>query len=215
MSNDQSRFEITPKFASQFVRDVEATMPASGPSGMPTLPEGATVQRWASIPVWTVTDPYTRTDHTFEQPANVLLYALENARSDRPTIIRRPGGGQQFIVMAEDPRVTLQAVRHLTGPVGIDGNQFVLVDRVDEADAVAAYRKGYADAERELGDRVPIDVIRSLIAQGRREAAEAIREQARMFGVQSKTEGEPGTMLSFIVAAQLAEGTTGVQDGTS
>lgn len=329
-------------------------------------------KRKETVPQWMVIDPYAKEgEHTFESPGLALLYAASVARSDRPTFVVDPAGAD-VVVMVVDPRVTLQAVRHLTGPHSggpsmpsdpaeasvqalagarlfyalyhdadlvmygghrdrsgkavafnkaytsaqnaflpegergkpirdVDGFRHdgahmvtvapsgipttpppsfhtcdekagaVIVGLGDvtrcgcgmdmpnvrgvlnapdvqiaphvhtsqtgvgfdstcegcrqienarrptpfDADGVAAYRKGYDDAERELGDRVPTDVIRSLVAQGRREAAEAIREQARMFGVESKTEGEPGTMLSFVVAAQLAEGTTGVQDGTS
>lgn len=65
-------------------------------------------------------------------------------------------------------------------------------------------------AIREPVPVAPDDALR-LVAQGRRAAAESIRQQARYFGV----EGQQGTMLSVEVAAQLAEGATGVKGGGS
>lgn len=64
---------------------------------------------------WTVTDPYAGTDHHFEDARNALMYAVDTARPDRATVIRRPGGEQRFILIAEDAQVVVQAVRQLSG----------------------------------------------------------------------------------------------------
>lgn len=274
---------------------------------------------------WTVTDPYARTDHTFELAESALLYAVDNARPDRPTVIRRPGGQARFILMAEDPRVTLQAVRNLTGPatrptmppepaeasvqalagarlfyalyyhpriypelMGKDGplsgvgfmKAYMSAQRAFLPDEGARLPEGWyqrdgvqeplADLEsrciqqgREeaaeaimerarvngienvpegmslswqaaaalaagrpvelnttpgqrgaaLIERLPDEARDNLIAQGRREAAEAIRSQARMFGVTDVPEGMSAGMMSWQAAAALAEGSTGVQNG--
>jgi len=233
-------------------------------------------------PMWgTVTDPYARQEHTFESAALALVAAAEMARSDRPTVVMPPTGKAAVVVMLVDERVTLQAVRHLSGPPvdeqapvrmspdsslqALAGARLFyalyhdaeavrwltggrpkddaargkvtafnkaymsaqaaflppelrrgLVDdepaEHERPDLVEAYRKGRQDEAEAIakGPGVPLGAAMSLVQQGRREAAEAIRQQARYFGAEGKSEGEQGTMLSFEVAAQLAEGTTGV-----
>lgn len=63
---------------------------------------------------WTVTDPYGGEVHTFTQDVPALAYAVHVARTDRATVITAPGG-EQTLVLRVDPRVTIQAVRPLTG----------------------------------------------------------------------------------------------------
>lgn len=200
---------------------------------------------------WMVQDPYGRIDHMFERQDLAMSYAGSVSRSDRPTIVTDPDG-VQVLVLRVDPRVTVQAVRNLTGPA----TRPTLPPEPAEASVQAlagarlffalyhhpkiypellgkdgplsnlGFMKAYTSAQRAfLPDEYPsrkAEVYRAddemLIEQGRREgrrqAAEAIRQQARMFtGDRVVVEGEPGTMLSFEVAAQLAEGTTGVKEG--
>jgi hypothetical protein len=63
---------------------------------------------------WTVTDPYDAAVHTFTVDVSALAYAVRTARTDRATFITAPDG-VQTLVLRVDPRVTIQAVRPLTG----------------------------------------------------------------------------------------------------
>lgn len=206
-------------------------------------------------PQWHVTDPYARTEHTFEDLASLLLYAVEVARIDRPTVITDEVG-DRYVVMREDPRVTLQAVRYITGP---DSGRPVPPAEPAESSVQAlagarlfyclyhdveavkwltgrgdpgkgrAFMKAYMSAQAaflppEMRRRGiveddnpyrfesqheairPEDAAR-LVQQGRREAAEAIRRQAAHFAVKH------ADLATFETAAQVAEGSTGVQDG--
>lgn len=77
MSNDPSGFEITPEFASQFVRDVEATMPASGPSGMPSGkligPPHAHIDGPCGPECY---EPSPPTSHTCDEKAGAVIVGL-------------------------------------------------------------------------------------------------------------------------------------------
>lgn len=63
---------------------------------------------------WTVTDPYDGRDRVFTSDVPAFAYALHHCRSDRATLITAPDG-VQTLVLRVDPRVTIQAVRPLTG----------------------------------------------------------------------------------------------------
>lgn len=65
--------------------------------------------------VWTVTDPYAGTRHDFETSEQAMAHAASVSRSDRATVVTDPES-VRVVVMRVDPRVTLQAVRNLTGP---------------------------------------------------------------------------------------------------
>jgi hypothetical protein len=205
---------------------------------------------------WMVQDPYGRIDHVFERPDLAMAYAGSVSRSDRPTIVTDPEG-VQVLVLRVDPRVTVQAVRNLTGPApecsgpdcptcrslaeqprpeasvqALAGARlfFALYHHPkiypellgkDGPLSNTGFMKAYTSAQRAFlpdeaqasrQSKVYRDDDEMLIEQGRREgrhqAAEAIRQQARMFG----TGGE-FSMVSHEVAAQLAEGTTGVKAG--
>lgn len=62
---------------------------------------------------WRVTDPYGP-DHVFTSDVPAFAYAIHNCRTDRATLITAPDRAQ-YLVMRVDPRVTIQAVRPLTG----------------------------------------------------------------------------------------------------
>lgn len=75
--------------------------------------------------------------------------------------------------------------------------------------ATAAFLLGSESGEDgEPAAAVPTDVALRLVAQGRREAAEAIRSQAHMFYA---SDPGPEVLAATDTAARLAEGSTGVQ----
>jgi hypothetical protein len=226
---------------------------------------------------WVVDDPYARTPHAFERPDLAMAYAASVSRSDRPTIVTDPEG-VQVLVLRVDPRVTVQAVRNLTGPatrptlppepaeasvqalagarlffalyhhpkiypelLGKDGplsntgfmKAYMSAQRAFLPDDAQASRKAsvYRDDDdmliaqgRREGAELPegwyqrdgvqeplADLELACIQKGRREAAEAIRQQARMFA--SNPGDEERGMVDVETAARLAEGSTGVKAG--